>query len=414
MSHGVTQRLRRALLLFAVLGLLGCERSPPGPLVFAEIDSPAGAGSAQPRLAVGPDGRALLSWLEPADDDYTLKFAALGEQGWAEAQTVAAADDWFVNWADTPSVVPVSGDLWAAHWLRYQPESYFAYDVYVSLSADGGVSWREPELLHQDGTETEHGFVKLFPHHDGVGAVWLDGRNLIIDGEFLYEDADGNIVGTSLRYARFSATGERLESLELDELVCDCCLPDVALSSSGPVLAYRDRTTQEARDIVVRRMENDQWQAPLPISPDNWIIEACPINGPAIAAAGDSVVVAWFSAAGNDPHVRLARSEDAGRSFGAPVEIDGAGSFGHVDVAVPAAGDAIITWLRSEADGVGLAIRRVSAAGLISETQTVTSIDIGRPADFPQMVVAGERLVFAWTDFEDRGTVKTAVAEISR
>ena len=30
-----------------------------------EIDSPAGPGSGDPNLSVGPDGRIYLSWLEP-------------------------------------------------------------------------------------------------------------------------------------------------------------------------------------------------------------------------------------------------------------------------------------------------------------------------------------------------------------
>ena len=59
-------------------------------------------------------------------------------------------------------------------------------------------------------------------------------------------------------------------------------------------------------------------------------------------------------------------------------------------------------------------IRRVSSAGLVGDSQTVAFIDIGRPADFPRMVYADQRLVFAWTDFEDAGAVRTAVADITR
>lgn len=414
MSRQSATRLRVLSLALVMLLSLGCDRAPPGPLIVAAIVSPVAEGSAQPRLVVSPGGEVILSWLEPTGDDYALKFSSLSANGWSEARTVAQGDDWFVNWADTPSVVPLADDLWAAHWLRYQPDSFFAYDAMLALSTDGGASWQAPFLLHQDGTESEHGFVTLFPQQGDVGAVWLDGRNFIQDGEYLYEDADGNLLGTGVRYARFSAAGERLESLELDDMACDCCLPDVAFTSDGPVVAYRDRTTEEARDIVVRRMADGQWQAALRLSPDNWIIEGCPINGPAVAAAGDSVAVAWFSAADNAPYVRLARSEDAGRTFAAAVEIDAAGSFGYVDVAVLDSGDAVVSWLRSEADGLALAIRRVSPAGMVREIQTVAVIDMGRPADFPQMVYTGQRLVFAWTDFEGAGTVKTAVADISR
>lgn len=416
--HSVRSVLNgQPLLTLAVVSLaagliVGCESDPPGPLSFSEVEGPAGEGAAQPRLVVTHDGSSLLSWLEPAGDDYVLRYAQLDSDVWGDPQTVASGDDWFVNWADTPSVVPVSENLWAAHWQRYQPESYFANEIFVAFSFDGGASWEPPSLLHQDGTESEHGFVTLFPDRGGVGALWLDGRNYLVDGVYLYEDLEGNKLGTSLRYARFDASGDRLESVGVDEMACDCCLPDVAQSTDGPVATYRDRTIDERRDIAVSRLEEGEWQTPVAVGADNWVIEACPINGSVIAASGDDVVVAWFTAADNVPFVRLARSGDGGRSFGDPIDIDSSGSFGHVDVALSEAGDAVVSWLRSEDDGVALAVRRVSRTGLLGETQTVADIDIGRPADFPQMIAVDNRLVLAWTDFDGDGTVKTAVAEL--
>ena len=410
-----TLPLPGAVVLALAMGTLaGCENEPPAPLTFSEVDSPAGDGAAQPRLVTAHDGSGLLSWLEPVGDDYALHFSQLGNDAWSEPQTVASGDDWFINWADTPSVVPVTDSFWAAHWQRYQPESYFANEIFVAFSNDGGANWTQPSLLHQDATESEHGFVTLFPDRDGVGAVWLDGRNYLVDGVYLYEDLEGNKLGTSLRYARFDSSGDRMEASGVDEMACDCCLPDVAASSDGLVVTYRDRTVDERRDIVVRRLEDGQWQMPVAVGADNWVIEACPINGSVISASGDDVVVAWFTAADNAPFVRLARSGDGGRSFGAPIDLDSSGSFGHVDVALSESGDAIVSWLRSADEGVALVVRRVSETGLLGDTQTVANIDIGRPADFPQMIVVDSRLVFAWTDFEGEGTVKTAVAELDR
>ena len=405
---------RMPSLMILALVAIGCERSPPQPLTFAEVSSPTGAGSAQQRLSFGGDGDVVLSWLEPGAEDYALKYAILGAEGWSDARTVTTGNELFVNWADTPSVVQISEDVWAAHWGVYQADSYFAYDAVVALSPDGGATWQGPSLLHQDGTESEHGFVTLFPHDGTIGAAWLDGRNYIVDGEYLYEDHDGNVLGTGLHYAQFSLGGERLQSLELDEIACDCCLPDAAESSDGLVLAYRDRSVEERRDIVVRRMADGDWQEAVPVGADNWVSEACPINGPAVAADGDSVAVAWFSAANDEPFVRMARSADSGRSFGTPIEIDAGGSFGHVDLVMTDEGDSIVSWLRSDADGVAIMIRRITAEGMLGDSQMVAHIDIGRPADFPQMVRAGRQLIFAWSDFDGEGTVKTAVAEITR
>ena len=403
---------RIVTLISAVLLMAGCERAPPEPLTFYEVANPAGEGSAQQRLSVGGGGDVVMSWLEPGTEGHALKYAIMVTDGWSESQTVVTGDNLFVNWADTPSVVKISDNLWAAHWGVYQAESYFAFNAIVALSVDGS-AWREPFLLHQDGTESEHGFVTLFSQEGSVGAVWLDGRNYIVDGEFLYQDHNGNVLGTALHYAQFSSSGNRLKSFELDEIACDCCLPVIAQSSDGFVLAYRDRSLEERRDIVVRRMSGGNWQDAVLVGADNWIIEACPINGPAIAADGDSVAVAWFSATNNEPYVRLALSADAGKSFGEPIEIDADGSFGHVDLVLTDEGDAIVSWLRSDADRVAITLRRITVEGVVGEAQTVAHIDIGRPADFPQMVKVGRQLVFAWSDFDGNGKVRTAVAEIT-
>ena len=330
---------------------------------------------------------------------------------WSTPGTVATGDDWFINWADFPSVTPIGGDVLAAHWLVYQQQG-FGYDAVMSISADGGATWRDPFLLHADGTDTEHGFVTLFPWRDGLAAVWLDGRNMIVDGEFAFENEAGEPLGMSLRYARFDVAGERLSSAELDPLACDCCQTDVALLGGDALLAFRDRTTSEVRDIVVQRLSEDGWQAPIPLAPDNWVLEACPINGPAIAARDDQVAVAWFSAADNRPLVRVVRSNDGGRTFGDAMDLDSSGSFGHVDIAALPDGETAVSWLRSEADGLALVLRLIDGAGETGDPITVATIDTAGPLDFPQMVFDGTRLVFAWTDFGEVQRVRSAVVGI--
>lgn len=400
-----------ALALFGV-ALAGCTDPSADPQPPVEMSVATAEGSAQPHLDVGEDGTVLLSWLEPAQDGYALRLSTTTGTEWSQPATVASGADWFVNWADFPSVSPVGESALAAHWLVYQQQG-FGYDAVLSLSADGGASWREPFLLHVDGTDTEHGFATLFPWQDGLAAVWLDGRNMIQDGEFVFENASGEPVGMSLRYAQFGIDGERMAAGEVDELACDCCQTDVAFSNGDALLAYRDRTSTEVRDIVLSRLTADGWQPPMALAPDNWVLEACPINGPAIAARGDDVAVAWFSAAENRPVVRLVRSNDGGHTFGDALELDSSGSFGHVDVAVLANGQTAVSWLRTEADGLALALRFIERDGELNEPKTVAFIDAAGPLDFPQMVYDGRRLVFAWTDFGDVQRVKTAVVNLN-
>ena len=132
---------RIVTLISAVLLMVGCERAPPEPLTFYEVANPAGEGSAQQRLSVGGGGDVVMSWLEPGTEGHALKYAIMVTDGWSESQTVVTGDNLFVNWADTPSVVKISDNLWAAHWGVYQAESYFAFNAIVALSVDGS-AWR--------------------------------------------------------------------------------------------------------------------------------------------------------------------------------------------------------------------------------------------------------------------------------
>src|SRR5687768_6827015 len=93
----------------ALAGLLaiaaaGGSASQASVFVPQAIASPAAGNSAQPQLSVSKRG-VLVSWIERAGDLATLKFAERTASGWTAAQTVASGRDWFVNWADVPSVL---------------------------------------------------------------------------------------------------------------------------------------------------------------------------------------------------------------------------------------------------------------------------------------------------------------------
>lgn len=82
-------------VFFCVLAFLGIWRglAVAKNTTFAvdPVSSPAGPGSAEPNLAVGPDGRVYMSWLEPADSGHALRFSVHDGSVWAPARTIAAA-----------------------------------------------------------------------------------------------------------------------------------------------------------------------------------------------------------------------------------------------------------------------------------------------------------------------------------
>jgi hypothetical protein len=373
-----------------------------------EISVPAGPGSAQAHLAATFDDRVVLSWLEPEDDATAFKFAVFADGAWSPAATIARGDNFFVNWADYPSVEPVASGTWVAHWLVLQPEAFYHYDIAYSMSFDDGRSWSEPGRLNGDKSNAEHGFVSLFPWDDGFGAIWIDGRKLgsmTIDEIFESEE----VIGLELYYARLNGQGEVLERGLLDGLVCDCCQTDAASTSNGPLVVYRDRSLEEQRDIVVRGVGPDGWEEAHAVADDRWFIDGCPVNGPAIDARGAAVAVAWFTAPDGTASVRFARSSDAGASFGPALELDGAGAFGHVDVELLDDSSAAVSWWRRGAEGgIDLVVRQIGSDGTPHDEVVVGHTETSGVADVPQMAQSGDELVLVWTDTADQFFLRSA------
>ena len=392
--HPTIKSLLTCLLVALCLNNQASAQSNMEELVLA-----AGTGSAEPRLSKGPQGTIVLSWQEPKGEQTQLRYSRLENTGWTEPQIVAQGDSWFVNWADFPSVMPVSQNLWAAHWLSKRPGGVYAYDVALALSTDEGKTWGNLITPHRDNTATEHGFVSLYPAANGVGMVWLDGRNTTAAGSDHAHSEEPGSDGMTLRHAVVTADGVISEEAELDALVCDCCQTSVAIASEGPVAVYRNRNEEEIRDIYITRYIKGKWQPGQPVSNDGWKITGCPVNGPAVAAQGDIVIVAWFTMADDIPRVRFARSKDGGQTFNEAIDIDDDGPSGRVDLVLLDNGDAAISWLDEGNNGAGaIRVQLIHPDGSMSVVSTIATTELSRPAGFPQLLSDGNSLIVAWTD----------------
>jgi hypothetical protein len=375
---------------------------------FSPFREVAAKDSFAPHLAVASDGTVVMNWLEPAGDGHALRFSVLKNNQWETPRTVSSGGNWFANWADFPSVVPIREQFWVAHWLVSQPAGGYAYDVAVSVSNDAGQSWSEPFLSHDDQTATEHGFVSFFPDREGAGMIWLDGRNMT--GEAHNHGAEGSGEGMTLRSALVTADAEVLQPRLVDNLVCDCCQTDIALSEAGPVAVYRNRTGEEIRDIYYARLLNGRWDTGRPVSDDQWNISGCPVNGPAIAARGNDLVVAWYTGANEESAVKVAFSSDYSEGFEPAIKMDVADPLGGVDVLLLDNGDSVVSWLGETAEGKAVfRLQRVSHNGIKGQQHQIAVTSAGRMTGFPQMVSTGEKIVLAWTDRSDQKTVIKSV-----
>jgi hypothetical protein len=358
-------------------------------------------------LATGADGRTYLSWLEPAAGGaHVFRFSRLEGTRWSTPIEVARAADWFVNWADHPSVTAAADGTLFAHWLPHtgKGEGSYGYAIRAGVSSDGGRSWRVAFDEGTNNVKDYSGFLTFLPGPAGVDAIYLtplapdDGAGPPHDGI--------KTVGI----ARFDADGTLRSRQIVDGDACSCCSTDIARTELGPVAVYRDHDAGDIRDISIVRLVDGKWTAPAPVHRDGWHIGGCPTNGPAVDGDGQRVAVAWFTAAGNQPQVKVAFSSDAGASFAPPVRVDSGRPVGWADALLLDRDRALVSWLERTGDGIGeIRLRTVTAGGTASEPLSVAPASSGRGTGIPMIARAGDGVVVAWRD----GRVKTARVPLS-
>lgn len=432
--------MRKLLVLLLPLALVACTRDAPVPAdtSAATMDAtraytahdwplPATIGSAAPDLALTPDGRILLSWVSSISGRRNaLQFVAMAENGrWqSDARTIVVGDSLMASWANVPHIAATEdGALWVQ--FMQQRGSGHAGDIALARSIDGGFNWSQPVAVNDTSVEAEHGFAALWASgRDSVGLAWLDSsgadaapapKHAAMTGNDMpahdMHDAGGRTV---LRAAVFDMNLKASAAAVLDHLTCDCCQSEVVTTAQGALLAYRDRSDAEVRDIMVVRNDGKSWGKPVPVHADGWVMHGCPVNGPAIAASGNDVVVAWYTEANDQPRVQVARSNDAGSSFTPPVLLEqGDAVQGRTAIALDAA-QAWILWLREDGTGQSLWLSRRSP-DLVREFQRIEVAKLvgrGRATGYPQIALRNGNAYIAWTDIVDgaphlRGAVLT-------
>ena len=407
------------LLVVALLvGACTADRPAPGEAPPAGVVAPvanegsAGArnctrlpvGTHLPRLNSHRD-QLLLSYVRSGGAKDSLQSRFFTTAGWSRPLTAASGDDWFVNWADRPGIVayraPALEYAHFAWWLDYSGTGTYDYDIRFKDQANHRV--RSAQTLHQDGVRAEHGFVSTaaLPTR-GLQVSWLDGRHTKEKGADAgaTETGDaGHGHGGGAMTLRTKLLGAAT-SVELDDRVCDCCGTATVATADRTLVAYRDRSADEVRDIsYVVKPTGGAWSAPRPVFKDGWRIEGCPVNGPALAAnAGGDIVVVWYTEAAGRKQVKIARYDAATETFAEPRVLAEDGALGRVDVQLTAGGTALVSLLRATNDaGVAeVVLCTVPPSGTV-ETTVLATTPSARASGFPVLALHQDRLYHART-----------------
>jgi len=393
------------LALAAILAasfLSGCARKQP--MHATAIANPAAAGSICPNETRTNDGQVLLSWLEQSSDSLALRFAIQRGQSWSSPQTIVVRKNFDKYPEAPPWVLMLHDSSLIAVWAEQLPpgkDKWPGNYLVSAASSDGGKNWSQPVIVHSDRTDGEHSFGSLVSQDDSHAAiVWLDSRDY--EAKHTYR----------LMSAVISSSGTVSHETTVDDDVCTCCPTALIRTPQGLLAAYRNHTSNEIRDIYTIRQVSGKWQSGESLHDDNWHINACPVNGPSIAANKQNVVAAWFTGQEDRASVQIAFSSDGGATFKTHATLDSVGEnktvVGKTSVALLDSGDAAVSWIRRQEGKSQIVLARVRNDGSILSSQVIVEESYDK-LGYPRMQNSGSDVLVSWAGTKDAGKVNTTL-----
>lgn len=383
----------------------GCQVKDKQEVIWEVINSPAQLKSEQPFLLAHDEELSMLWTEEVADANLALVMSSYANGQWENRNELLRGEDWFVNWADFPALSK-NGNNVIAHFLKKSDTATFSYDIRFLHSSSKGVNWSQPVKMHSDTMKTEHGFVSFSPvGKDSFRAVWLDGRNM-----------EAGHHAMQLRSAEIGSDGKIVSEEMVDDKTCDCCQTSLVQTDQGTLVAYRDRTDDEIRDIYISLLRDGKWSEPKAVFNDGWKINGCPVNGPKLSAFGISTGLAWFTGANDKPRVKVAFSDDGGFNFGDPWIVDDGSPLGRVDLFMLDENTALLSWMELNQQDAELRLALIDKLKGKLTSLTVSELSSARSTGFPQLEVAGGEVFLAWNEETSDGKrikfVKTDLEQI--
>jgi hypothetical protein len=181
-------------------------------------------------------------------------------------------------------VIANNGNIYVT-WTQALPAPYSGY-IWFSRSIDGGKTFSQPSIVHQDRAEITHRFDALSVSASGrIYVAWVDKRDLIAA-----KKAKQSYDGAAIYYAVSDDQGASFSAEhKVADSSCECCRIAMLANEQGDaVMMWRHLFEGGVRDHAMAKViANETTPKVYRASFGNWKIDACPHHGPAIAKGGD-------------------------------------------------------------------------------------------------------------------------------
>jgi hypothetical protein len=422
----VTRAAVVTLIQFATLST-ACQREAPAPAA-APADTASGValsidGAVNRGTSIAARGQdVVVTWAATTGEATDIYTAASDDGGRTFSDPVRVNDvagDARVSAEQPPRVA--MGSTLAVVWQSRRGDEAV---VRLATSKDSGRSFLPAVTVNNTPVNNPRGWSSVAISRDGQPLVlWLDARTGAPAagagaGEHAHHGSGEHAGGMQQSVFFAAAPGH---DTRVAQGACFCCKTSIVAAGDGSVYAaWRHVYPVNLRDMAVARSTDGgkTFGAPVRVSEDHWQIDACPEDGPAIAADPAGVLhIAWptFLADTGRKAVFYSYSTDGGRTFAPRIRVDAddTAPAAHPQIAVD--GDRVtIVW--DETAGKTSRVRSRSfaraAEGRVWNAERsaayVSAEDVA--ADHPSIALAGGRAVISWTETDagGRSTVRVA------
>jgi len=347
-----------------------------------QLGSSAGFDAAGVLWAVSSDG-------ETAGGHLVLQHSRDGGKTWSLKSTISA-ESVVASGDERPRInFGTKGEVYVTY-SRPLSKPYTS-EVRFIHSEDGGRSFSKPVTVHKDAKIITHGFASTIVDAKGVIYVsWIDKRD-----QQEAKNGGEDYAGAAQYYAVSLDGGRTFDGdYKIADHSCECCRSAMALNSEGQaVLLWRHVFEPNIRDhATVRLNATGKLEQIERASFDNWAIDACPHQGPALAFGPDGRRhQTWFTGGANGGALYYA-SQGRDGQLGMPMRL-GNELATNADVAVDEEHVEIV-W--KEFDGEVTHIRGNSSWDAGATWQSHSLASTKGSSDQPRLVKSGQQIYLFW------------------
>jgi hypothetical protein len=380
---------------------------------FTFEQHPRSLGIAAKRPIVAATVAGGLYLLSVEDSALTLRMSHDGGEHWMPGTALNAPGSTVTTSAENAPQLAARGMYAFALWQQRNGDE----GTQLLVARSSGMSVQPPVatvITDKPTTDKSYaGFATLAVASNGdVYAAWLDGR-----------DNTSASTGTFNVYlARSTDHGATFHrNVKVATLACPCCRPSVAIAADGKVyVAYRHVYGDNERDMAVSTSTDhgEHFGPPVRVADDHWKLFGCPESGPVAAVQGNKLLVAWYTAAGRRPGIRLAASSDGGQTFSKEISVsDGIEGANHPYLSMADDGTIAVVFSGRQAtehgdwNSITPFVFRIDTSGRVSATTRVPTDTSGEHHPTASLSADGD-LYVVWSGMD--GTQTSLIRGVSK